>query len=104
MKIRTRLTLQFILTMVGILGVYSVTALLFTAFNLDNDIETSMHESARQISSQISQLPGGWHALSQQELDRLASADFAVQVQDQNGKELVSSTGWKQQNLPASLI
>lgn len=104
MKIRTRLTLQFILTMVAIVGVYSVTVLLFTAFNLDNDIETSMHESALKITGQITDRPGGWHALSQQELDTLASADLAVQVQDQNGKELVSSTGWKQQNLPASLI
>lgn len=104
MKIRTRLTLQFILTMVAIVGVYSVTLLLFTTFNLDSDIETGLHQTALNITVQLSQRPGGWYAISQRELDTLGSADLAVQVQDQNGKELASSTGWKQRNLPASLI
>ena len=104
MKIRTRLTLQFLLTMIGILGVYSVAILVFTGFSLDSDIETSMHETALKLASQISQHPGGLYAVSQQELDTLVSADLAAQVQDQNGKELASSTGWKQRNLPVSLI
>ena len=65
MKIRTRLTLQFILTMVGIVAVYSVTVLILTVFNLDNDIETGLHETALRIAGPISGRPGGWYALSQ---------------------------------------
>ena len=101
MKIRMRLTLQFILTMAGILGIFSVTILLFTSFNPGSDnIETEMQESAREIINHISQRPGGWHAVSQHELDTLAPPDLAVQVQDQHGKELASSTSWKAWNLP----
>src|SRR5437763_16436176 len=104
MNIRTRLTLQFILTMAGILGVFGVTILLFTSFNLDSGIEGIMHESAITLTSHISQRPGGWYAISQPELDNLAPPELAVQVQDQSGKVLASSTNWKERKLPASLI
>ena len=104
MKIRTRLTIQFILTMAGILGAFGVAILLFISLNLDKGIEVAMHESAIAITSHISQRPGGLYTSSQQELDTLAPPDMAVQVQDQSGKVLASSTSWKEQNLPASLL
>src|SRR5947209_7905180 len=104
MNIRTRLTIQFILTMAGILGAFAVAILLFTSLNLDKGIEVTMHESAIAITSHISQRPGGLYTSSQQELDTLAPPDMAVQVQDQSGKVLASSTSWKEQNLPASLL
>lgn len=101
MKIRTRLTLQFILTMAGIAGIFGVTILWFTNFTLNSDtLETGMQESALEIASHVSQRPGGWDAVSQHELDTLAPPDLAVQVQDQHGKELASSTSWKVWNLP----
>ena len=101
MKIRTRLTLQFILTMAGIAGIFGVTILWFTNFTLNSDnLETGMQESALEIASHVSQRPGGWDAVSQHELDTLAPSDLAVQVQDQHGKELASSTSWKVWNLP----
>lgn len=101
MKIRTRLTLQFILTMAGILGAFSVAILLFASFNpnIDN-IETGMQNSARQIAAQISVRKDGWDAASQRELDGLIPSDLAVQVQDRHGRELASSTSWKGWNLP----
>src|SRR5713226_5645120 len=104
MNIRTRLTIQFILTMAGILGVFGVAILLFVSLNLDSGIEATMHESAITITSHISQRPGGLYASSQQELDTLAPPDMAVQVQDQSGKVLASSTSWKELNLSASLL
>ncbi len=104
MHIRTRLTIQFILTMAGILGVFGVAILLFISLNLDSGIELEMHERAITITSYISQRPGGLYASSQHELDTLASPDMAVQVQDQSGKVLASSTSWKERNLPASLV
>ncbi|GHO54451.1 sensor histidine kinase [Ktedonobacter robiniae] len=100
MKIRTRLTLQFILTMAGILSIFSVTILLVTDIHPDTDITTGMQESAVEITNQIVQRPGGLYAVSRQELDALAPSDIAVQVQDQNGKELASSTSWTAWNLP----
>lgn len=101
MKIRTRLTLQFILTMAGIAGIFGVTILWFTNFTLNSDnLETGMQESALEIASHASQRPGGWDAVSQHELDTLAPSDLAVQVQDQHGKELASSTSWKVWNSP----
>src|SRR5258708_24979706 len=104
MHIRTRLTIQFILTMAGILGVFGVAILLFISLNLDSGIELAMHESAITITSDISQHPGGLYASSQHELDTLASPDMAVQAQDQSGKVLASSTSWKERNLPPSLL
>src|SRR5258708_13449621 len=104
MHIRTRLTIQFILTMAGILGVFGVAILLFISLNLDSGIELEMHERAITITSYISQRTGGLYASSQHELDTLASPDMAVQVQDQSGKVLASSTSWKERNLPASFV
>src|SRR2546421_12451955 len=104
MNIRTRLTIQFILIMDGLLGAFAVTILLFTSLNLDKGIEVAMHESAIAITSHISQRPGGLYTSSQQELDTLAPPDMAVQVQDQSGKVLASSTSWKERDLPASLL
>ena len=104
MNIRTRLTIQFILTMAVILGVFGVAIVLFVSSNLNSGIDVTMHEIAITITNRISQHPGGLYASSQQELDTLASPDMAVQVQDQNGKVLASSTSWKERNLPASLL
>lgn len=100
MKIRTRLTLQFILTMAGILSIFSVTILLFTSFSLGSDnSETTLQARAQEIVTHLSQRPGGWDVVSQHELDALAPTDFAVQLQDQHGKELASSTSWRAWNL-----
>src|SRR5438270_384691 len=104
MNIRTRLTIQFILTMAGIFAVFGVAILLFISKNLDSGIEVTMHEIAIKITDQISQRPGGLYASSQQKLDTLALPDMSVQVQDQSGKVLASSTSWKERNLPASLL
>src|SRR5260370_30689532 len=104
MNIRTRLTIQFILTMAGIFAVFGVAILLFISKNLDSGIEVTMHEIANKITDQISQRPGGLYASSQQKLDTLALPDMSVQVQDQSGKVLASSTSWKERNLPASLL
>src|SRR5256885_8751119 len=104
MKIRTRLTIQFILTMAGILGELALAIWLFPSLTRDKGIEGAMHESAIAITSHISQRPGGLYTSSQQELDTVAPPDMAVQVQDQSGKVLASSTIWKERNLPASLL
>lgn len=104
MNIRTRLTIRFILTMAGIFAVFGVAILLFISKNLDSGIEVTMHEIAIKITDQISQSPGGLYASSQQKLDTLALPDMSVQVQDQSGKVLASSTSWKERNLPASLL
>jgi two-component system OmpR family sensor kinase len=102
MKIRTRLTLQFILTMAGILSVFSLTILLFTTFTPTSDnIEASMQEQARQIAAHLSSHPGEWKAVSSSELDALTPSDLAVQVQNQDGRVVASSTRWKAWNLPA---
>lgn len=103
MKIRTRLTLQFILTMAGILSVFSLTILLFTSLTPNSDnIEASIQAQARQIATALSSHPRGWEAVSQPELDALVLPDFAVQVQDRDGKALASSARWKAWSLSTS--
>ncbi|HEX6110437.1 MAG TPA: HAMP domain-containing sensor histidine kinase [Ktedonobacteraceae bacterium] len=103
MKIRTRLTLQFIFIMTGILVVFSVTILLSTGFSLRNNVEGQMHETAVEMSTGITRSPGGFDHASPQELDRLAPLGTSVQVQDTHGAALVSSSNWKERNLPPSL-
>ena len=103
MKIRTRLTLQFIFIMTGILVVFSVTILVSTGYSLRNNIEGQMHETAIQISEGISASPGGFDHASQQELDRLAPLETSVEVQDTHGAALVNSSNWKDRNFPPSL-
>jgi two-component system, OmpR family, sensor kinase len=103
MKIRTRLMLQFIFIMTGILVVFSVTILVSTGYSLRNNIEGQMHETAIQISEGLSASPGGFDHASQQELDRLAPLETLVEVQDTHGAALVNSSNWQVSNIPPSL-
>jgi signal transduction histidine kinase len=104
MKIRTRLMLQFIFIMIGILVVFSVTILVSTGYSLRNNIEGQMHETTIQISEGINASPGGFDHASQQELDRLAPLETSVEVQDTHGVALVNSSNWQYRNIPQSLI
>jgi signal transduction histidine kinase len=104
MKIRTRLTLQFIFIMIGILVVFSVTILVSTGYSLKTNIEGQMHETAIQISEGLSARPGGFDHASQQELDRFAPLETSVEVQDTHGAALVNSSNWQDRNVPPSLI
>ena len=94
MNIRTRLTLQFIFIMAGILVVFSLAIRLATGFSLQKSVNDVMQQQATLIASAALRGPGGFTHITRQELDNMVGGDAAVQLQDQYGFPVASSTSW----------
>src|SRR5215469_14676748 len=103
MNIRTRLTLQFIFIMAGILVVFSLAIRLATGFSLQKNVNDVMQQQATLIASAALRGPGGFTHITQQELDNLVGGDAAVQLQDQYGFPVASSTSWIDRHLSPAL-
>jgi two-component system, OmpR family, sensor kinase len=104
MNIRTRLTLQFIFIMAGILVVFSLAIRLATGFSLQKSVDDVMQQQATLIANTALRSPGGFTHITQQKLDNLVGGEVSVQIQDPYGFPVASSTSWLERHFSPALV
>src|SRR5262249_38182332 len=104
MNIRTRLTLQFIFIMAGILVGFCLAIRLATRFSLQKSVDDVMQQEATLLANAALRSPGGFTHISRQELDNLIGGEAAVQIQDQYSFPVTNSTSWIERQLSPALV
>src|SRR5713101_3363104 len=99
MYIRTRLTLWFLLMMVGVLAIFSIVISQLTRSNLLTEIDRDVRQRAVVIAMAVRPDPRET-TLHRPNLDVFTSPDVYLQVLDQNGAVLESSGNLGNRVLP----